>query len=45
MKEKSNDCGKVFSQKHDLKGHIESVHEEKKPFQCDVCGARFSENK
>ena len=33
---KCRDCDAAFSQKHHLKGHIESVHQEMKPFECSI---------
>ena len=45
MKERSHSIamivGKLFL-KNGLNVHIKSVHEEKKPFKCDDCGAAFS---
>ena len=33
---------KVFAYKEHLNGHIESVHEGKKPFLCNDCGKVFT---
>jgi uncharacterized Zn-finger protein len=30
-------CDTPFSENSKLNGHIESVHEEKKPFICNIC--------
>ena len=35
-------CDTAFAEKSKLNGHIELVHEEKKPFRCNDCGAAFS---
>ena len=32
----------AFSQKQNLKGHIESVHKGEKPFKCNICDAAFA---
>ena len=37
-----NVCYTAFSQKGDLKRHMESVHKGKKPFECNVCYTAFS---
>ena len=34
-------CGRRFKKKHDLERHID-VHENKKPYGCDHCRARFA---
>ena len=34
-------CNKRLSSKTVLKTHIASVHEKKKPYQCDICCAYF----
>ena len=36
-------CDTAFSEKSKLNGHIESVHEGKKPFKCNDCGTAFSQ--
>ena len=36
-------CDTAFSEKSKLNGHIESVHERKKPFKCNDCGTAFSQ--
>ena len=33
---------KAVSHSFHLRGHIEAVHEGKKPFQCNICDASFS---
>ena len=38
-----NDGGKKFSQERPLNGHIETVHEEKNSFKCNVYDATFSQ--
>ena len=35
-------CGEKFDNKRDLKGHILSVHEEKKVFKCSICQVLYS---
>ena len=35
--------GAAFSPRSNLNRHIESVHEGKKPFKCNDCGAAFSQ--
>ena len=35
-------CGEKFDNKRDLKGHILSVHEEKKVFKCSICDKCFT---
>ena len=37
-----NEGGKEFYQECPLNGHVETVHEEKKPFNCNDCGKAFS---
>ena len=37
LSSKNEDCDYSFSQNDDLKTHTESVHEEKKVFQCEIC--------
>ena len=37
-------CDLFFKTKSKLKGHIESVHEGKKPFKCNLCDSCFSKN-
>ena len=34
----------AFTQKHNLKKHIESFHEGKKAFICNICNLRFTQN-
>ena len=34
----------AFTQKHNLKKHIESFHEGKKAFRCNICDLRFTQN-
>ena len=34
----------AFTQKHNLKKHIESFHEGKKAFICNICDLRFTQN-
>ena len=34
-------CNKTFRSSDSLKHHVDSIHEDKNPFQCDVCGKRF----
>ena len=36
-------CSKVFDEKQNFKSHIESVHERKKSYECDICGQVFDE--
>ena len=36
-------CQKVFSQKSNLKVHISSIHEGKKPFKCSICDYKCSQ--
>ena len=43
VEQECNDCGRAFSEKSKLNGHIESVHEGKKPFKCNECDTAFSE--
>ncbi|QPG75727.1 hypothetical protein FOA43_003087 [Brettanomyces nanus] len=35
-------CDKTFSRRMNLKSHIQSSHEHKKPFQCSVCLKTFA---
>ncbi|VEU23924.1 DEKNAAC105194 [Brettanomyces naardenensis] len=35
-------CGKTFSRRMNLKSHIQSSHEHRKPFQCSVCLRTFA---
>lgn len=35
-------CGKTFSRRMNLKSHIASEHQHKKPFQCSVCQRTFA---
>ena len=37
---KCESCNDTFSQKHDIKKHILSLHVEKKPYNC-VCNEKF----
>ena len=30
-------CDNSFSHNNDMKKHVQSVHEKKKPFKCDIC--------
>ncbi|XP_053673554.1 zinc finger protein 721-like [Anopheles nili] len=34
-------CNKVFKTNGSMKGHISYLHQNKKPFCCEVCGRRF----
>ena len=34
-------CDKSFSDKSNLNKHVTTVHEEKKPFKCNICDAGF----
>ena len=43
VEQECNDYGAAFSEKSKLNGHIELVHEGKKPFKCNDCGAAFSQ--
>ena len=36
-------CDSLFKTKFHLKRHIESVHERKKPFKCNICDVSFTE--
>ncbi len=36
-------CGHCFAQSADLRKHIRTVHEGKRPFACDLCSKRFGE--
>ncbi len=35
-------CHKTFSRKMNLKSHVQSTHEHKKPFQCSICMMSFA---
>ena len=35
-------CSSAFVDRSALKEHIDSVHEEKKPFQCENCKTAFT---
>ena len=35
--------GQVFDEEQNFKSHIESVHEGKKPYECDICGKVLDE--
>ena len=37
-------CYKVFTDKSNLKTHVDSVHERKKPFLCTICDTGFGSN-
>ena len=37
-------CDAIFKDKWILKRHIASVHEGKKPFECEICDKRFPLN-
>ena len=34
----NKNCHKGFDEEQNFKKHIESVHEGKKPYECDICG-------
>ena len=36
-------CCKTYSKLANLKKHIASVHEKKKPFKCEICDYNFSQ--
>ena len=38
-------CRKYFSDKHQLKEHLASVHEGKKPYDCSICVKKFDSKK
>ena len=38
-------CGSIFSPKYDMKIHVESVHEKKKTFKCEICDKNFANKK
>ena len=40
-----NYCGRKFSQKNNMLGHVATVHEKKKPFHCEVCSSIFAEKR
>ena len=48
MQEKEFKCtlcdNAAFTQKHNFKKHIESFHEGKKAFRCNICDLRFTQN-
>merc|ERR1719225_115732 len=35
-------CNKTFARDREVRRHIASVHEGKKPFSCDICNDRFT---
>ncbi|EEB99348.1 hypothetical protein MPER_00989 [Moniliophthora perniciosa FA553] len=37
---KEPDCGKRFTEKHNLEYHMRS-HKDERPFACDKCGKAF----
>ena len=39
---KCENCNLFFSKNQHLNSHIASVHEGKKPYQCEICGTKFS---
>lgn len=34
-------CGKSFTRKHALKVHVQTVHENARPFECPICQSTF----
>ena len=44
LKYKCDRCQLSFTKTSKLKHHIETVHENKKPFKCDVCEHPFARN-
>ena len=40
---KCDACGSSFKKRQNLKMHIQSVHERKKPFKCNFCDTSFSQ--
>ena len=36
-------CNANFKQKRNLVGHIASVHDGRKPFECSICDAKFAD--
>ncbi|GMT17501.1 hypothetical protein PFISCL1PPCAC_8798, partial [Pristionchus fissidentatus] len=37
-----NECGKTFAKRYLLLRHIRCIHCDDKPYECSVCGTRFS---
>ena len=38
-----NICNKAFDRKSNLRKHMETIHEGKRPHLCTICGADFSQ--
>lgn len=36
-------CGKLFASEHSRRVHVETVHEKKKKFECELCGKRYGQ--